>query len=138
MFYIHCIVPLSKIIQVKESITDFLKISEFRDNIIKLIEAKFELTKLGFQEKIEGIAVKAVYMLLTFILSIMLLIFLSILIAIGLNIWMDSAWLGFLVIFILYAILLGVFIGAKDKIQVNLKQQIQEIVDEHINNEAKI
>ena len=65
MFYIHCIVPLSKIIQVKESITDFLKISEFRDNIIKLIEAKFELTKLGFQEKIEGIAVKSIYMLLT-------------------------------------------------------------------------
>ena len=138
MFYIHCIVPLSKIIQVKESITDFLKISEFRDNIIKLIEAKFELTKLGFQEKIEGIAVKAIYMLLTFILSIMLLIFLSILIAIGLNIWMDSAWLGFLIIFILYTILLCVFIGAKDKIQVTLKQQIQKIVDEHINNEAKI
>ena len=138
MFYIHCIVPLSKIIQVKESITDFLKISEFRDNIIKLIEAKFELTKLGFQEKIEGIAVKAIYMLLTFILSIMLLIFLSILIAIGLNIWMNSAWLGFLIIFILYTILLGVFIGAKDKIQVTLKQQIQKIVDEHINNEAKI
>ena len=138
MFYIHCIVPLSKIIQVKESITDFLKISEFRDNIIKLIEAKFELTKLGFQEKIEGIAVKAIYMLLTFILCITVLIFLSILLAIGLNIWMNSAWLGFLIIFILYTILLGVFIGAKDKIQVTLKQQIQEIVDEHINNEAKI
>ena len=134
MFYIHCIVPLSKIIQVKESITDFLKISEFRDNIIKLIEAKFELTKLGFQEKIEGIAVKSIYMLLTFILCIMVLIFLSILIAIGLNIWMNSAWLGFLIIFILYTILLCVFIGAKDKIQVTLKQQIQKIVDEHINN----
>ena len=68
----------------------------------------------------------------------MVLIFLSILIAIGLNIWMNSAWLGFLIIFILYTILLGVFIGAKDKIQVTLKQQIQKIVDEHINNEAKI
>ena len=112
---------------------DLLKFSEFRDNIVKLIEAKFELTKLGFQEKIEGIAVKAIYALILFILSITVIIFLSILMAVGLNIWLKSAWLGYLIIFLIYVGILLIFILAKDKVQTKIKEQIQEIVDENLD-----
>jgi uncharacterized membrane protein YqjE len=114
---------------------DLLKINEFRDNIVKLIEAKFELTKLGFQEKIEGIAVQAIYALLLFILSITVIIFLSILIAVGLNIWLKSAWLGYLIIFLIYVAILAAFIFAKDKVQTKIKEQIQGIVDENLDKD---
>ncbi|WP_337043192.1 phage holin family protein [Emticicia sp. 17c] len=113
---------------------DLLKINEFRDNVVKLIEAKFELIKLGFQEKIEGVAVQAIYTLLLFILSITVIIFLSILVAIGLNIWLKSAWLGFFIIFLLYLSLLVLFIFAKDKVQNKIKEQVQEIVDKNLND----
>lgn len=116
---------------------DLLKINEFRDNVVKLIEAKFELTKLGFQEKIEGIAVKAIYALLLFILSITVIIFLSILIAVGLNIWLKSAWLGYLIIFLIYAGMLAMFVLAKDKAQNTIKEKVQEIIDENQDKEAR-
>ena len=112
---------------------DLLNISDFRDNVVKLIEAKFELTKLGFQEKIEGIAVKAIYLLVLFILSVTVLIFLSILLAIGLNIWLKSVWLGYLIVFLIYSGVLALFILAKDKVQQTIKEQIQQIVDENLH-----
>lgn len=115
---------------------DFPNISDFRDNVIRLIEAKFELTKLGFQEKIEGIAVKAIYLLVLFILSITVIIFLSILLAIGLNIWLKSLWLGYLIVFLAYLGILSTFVLAKDKIQNKIKEQIQAIVDESLNNQS--
>ncbi|WP_259015018.1 phage holin family protein [Emticicia fluvialis] len=113
---------------------DFLNLSDFRDNVIRLIEAKFELTKLGFQEKIEGIAVKAIYLLVLFILSITVIIFLSILAAIGLNIWLKSLWLGYLIIFLVYAGILALFVFARDRVQNKIKEQVQQIVDENLNN----
>lgn len=115
---------------------DLLNLHEFRDNVVKLIEAKFELTKLGFQEKIEGIAVQAIYALLLFILSITVIIFLSILIAVGLNIWLKSAWLGYLIIFLIYAVILVIFIFAKDKVQNTIKEKVQEMIDENLNKES--
>jgi len=115
---------------------DFLNLSDFRDNVIRLIEAKFELTKLGFQEKIEGIAVKAIYLLILFILSITVIIFLSILLAIGLNVWLESFWLGYLIIFLVYVGILAIFVLAKDKVQSKIQEQIQEIVDENLNKES--
>ncbi len=114
---------------------DLLKINEFRDNIVKLIEAKFELTKLGFQEKIEGIAGQAIYALVLFILSITVIIFLSILMAVGLNIWLKSAWLGYLIILLIYVGILVIFIFAKDKVQTKIKEQIQKMIDENLNKD---
>ena len=115
---------------------DLLNLNEFRDNVVKLIEAKFELTKLGFQEKLEGIAVQAIYALLLFILSITVIIFLSILIAVGLNIWLKSAWLGYLIIFLIYVGILVTFIFAKDKVQTTIKEKVQELIDENLNKES--
>ncbi len=115
--------------------SDFLKINELRENIIKLIEAKFELAKLGIQDKIEGVAVKAAYALITFILGIVVLIFLSILIAIGLNFLLKSSWVGFSIMFVFYLVILAIFIFAKDKVLSGIKKKVEEVVDEHINDE---
>jgi len=113
--------------------SDFLKIGELKENLIKLIEAKFELTKLNVQDKIEGIAVKVAYALIMFILSIVVVIFLSILIALGLNHLIGSSWLGFLIMFGIYAIILAIFIFAKDTVQSTIKKRVEEIVDENLS-----
>lgn len=113
--------------------SDFLKISELRENIIKLIEAKFELTKLGIQDKIEGIVVKVIHALLTFILGIVVLIFLSILIAVGLNMLLHSSWAGFLIMFGLNLIVLAFFIFAKDAVVTGIKKKVEEVVDENLS-----
>jgi hypothetical protein len=112
--------------------SDFLKIGELKENLIKLIEAKFELTKLNVQDKIEGIVVKVAYALITFILGIVVIIFLSILIALGLNHLIGSSWLGFLFMFGFYILILAIFIFAKDSVQNTIKKRVEEIVDENL------
>lgn len=110
--------------------SDFFKINELKDNLVKLIEAKFELTKLNVQDKIEGIAVRAVYALFIFILSVVVVVFLSILIAIGINILLNSVWVGFLIMFLLYAIILSIFIFSKEAVLQSIKKQIEKTTDE--------
>lgn len=112
--------------------SDFLKINELKDNLVNLIEAKFELTKLNVQDKIEGIAVRAVYALFTFILSVVVIVFLSILIAIGINLLLKSAWIGFLIMFLLYAILLSIFVFSKEVVLQSIKRQIEKVTDENL------
>lgn len=120
---------------LKDDMSDFLKIGELRENIIKLIEAKFELTKLGIQDKIESIAVKVVYALITFILGIVVLIFLSILIAVGFNNLIKSSWAGFLIMFVFYVVILAIFVFAKEKVLTEIKEKVEEVVDEHMNED---
>jgi hypothetical protein len=112
--------------------SDFLKVGELKENLVKLIEAKFELTKLNIQDKIEVIAVKAAYALITFILGIVVVIFLSILIALGINHLLESTWLGFLIIFGIYAMILAIFIFAKKSILRTIKKRVEEVVDENL------
>jgi cytochrome c biogenesis protein CcdA len=112
--------------------SDFLKVGELKENLVKLIEAKFELTKLNIQDKIEVIAVKTAYALITFILGIVVVIFLSILIALGINRLLESTWLGFLIIFGIYAMILAIFIFAKKSILRTIKKRVEEVVDENL------
>lgn len=118
---------------LKDDMSDFLKIGELRENIVKLIEAKFELAKLGVQDKIESIAVKAVHALFTFILGIVTLIFLSILIAVGINIFLKSSWAGYAIMFVFYFIILAIFIFSQDTVMSRIKKKVEAIVDEHIS-----
>ena len=111
---------------------DFLKIGELKDNLVKLIEAKFELTKLNVQDKIEGVVVKAAHALITFILGVIVLIFLSILLALGMSYLLESSWLGFLIVFAFYAMLLAVFVLAKISVLQIIKKKVAEIVDENL------
>ena len=116
---------------LKDDMSDFLKIGELRENIVKLIEAKFELAKLGVQDKIERIAVKAILALFTFILGIVALIFLSILIAVGLNSLLKSSWAGYAIMLVSYLIILTIFIFAQDTVMSRIKKKVEAVMDEH-------
>ncbi|MFN3849060.1 MAG: phage holin family protein [Spirosomataceae bacterium] len=116
---------------------DYLKINELKENIIKLIEAKFELTKLTIQEKIEGIITQLIHTILTMFFGFMFVIFLSILAAVGLNIWLKSQYWGFVIITVVFGGLFGIWTFAKDGVKNAIQQIVEKIVDEKLNQEQK-
>ncbi len=118
-----------------KDMSDFLKMGELKENLIKLIEAKFELTKLNIQDKVESVAVKAAHALITALLGVFVLIFLSILIAVGLNSLLHSSWAGFVIMFAFYLIIFAIFIFTKDIVIAGIKRKVEELVDEQMNKE---
>ncbi len=120
----------------KDSITDFLKINELRENIIKLIEAKFELTKIEIQEKVEGLVSQLIHSILTLFFAFMLVIFLCILIAVGINKWLESNYWGFVIVTALFLILFLMWFLNNKFFQKQIQQTIEKIIDEKMNEKS--
>ena len=115
---------------IKSSISDYFKIDELKENLIKLIEAKFELKKLEVQEKIErlisGIVVKivmAAFLVLAFVL-------LNILLAETINHLTNKFWAGYVILIVVYLILWLIFKTQKAKVEVIIKAKVGETLDE--------
>lgn len=113
---------------------DYLRINELRENIVKLIEAKFELSKIEIQEKIEGFVSQLIHTILTMFLAFILLIFVSILLAVGINQWLGSSFWGFIIITGFYLILFLIWILNKSTIQKTIQKTVEKIIDEKMNN----
>jgi uncharacterized membrane protein YqjE len=88
---------------IKSKISEYFNFGELKDNMVRLVEAKFELKKIEIQEKLEGLAAQFLIKLFTFLVLFAIIIFASILIAVLLNQWIGSSWAG-------YAIMLGIYI----------------------------
>lgn len=112
---------------IKENITDL------RDNVIKLIEAKFELGKLEVQDKVEWVAVKAIYGLLMAFLGLMALIFINIIIAIFINDLLNSQYWGYVICLLLDVLFLFILNFRKEQIQTSIKHIVEKMVDEIMN-----
>lgn len=115
---------------LKDNFSRFLRIDEIKYALIGLIEAKLELKKLEVQEQLGKQLTDIVYGLITLIIGLVILIFFSILIATGLNIWLASAWYGYAIVGAIYIILLIFWIGqerlAKKKINTIVEQRLDE------------
>jgi uncharacterized membrane protein YqjE len=115
---------------LKDSFLKFLRINEIKYALIGLVEAKLELKKLEVQEKFGEQLTNIIYALITLIIGLIILIFFSILIAAGLNLWLESAWYGFAITGAFYIVLLIFWIGkefaAKKKINEQIEQQLEE------------
>jgi uncharacterized membrane protein YqjE len=118
---------------LKNEIMDYLKINDLRENIVKLIEAKFELTKIEIQEKAEGLISQLIHSMLTLFLAFMLFLFISILLAVGINQWLGSSYWGFVIITGLYLILLLIWIFSKSFIQKTIQKTVEKVIDEKMN-----
>ncbi|MDQ6481241.1 phage holin family protein [Dyadobacter sp. LHD-138] len=81
----------------------FNQLEEIKDTLFKYFETRIDLFKIETRDKIERMVVMAVYALL--VLSVALVVFILIVILLGtfLNKWLQSDYLG-------YLILLGIFI----------------------------
>jgi protein-S-isoprenylcysteine O-methyltransferase Ste14 len=85
----------------------FKRLEEIRDTLYKYVEVRTELFKTESQEKIENIAIQLVYLVVITCLGFGVALFILILIASLLNNWLESRYLGFLIILLLFVLLLA-------------------------------
>jgi phage shock protein PspC (stress-responsive transcriptional regulator) len=115
---------------IKSSISDYFKIDELKENLIKLIEAKFELKKLVIQEKIEGLISGIAVKIIMGVFLVMVFMFLNILLAVGINYLTHTIWAGYVILIIIYLILWFVFNTQKAKVEVIVKTKVGKALDE--------
>lgn len=116
---------------LKDSVSKFLRIEEIKYAIIGLVEAKLELKKLEVQEKLGTHLTNFIFGLIALILGLIILIFLSILIAVGLNYWLESVWYGYAIVGAVYVILLIIWLTN----EVKVKREITGKVEIHLHEE---
>lgn len=115
---------------IKSSISDYFKIDELKENLIKLIEAKFELKKLEVQEKIEGLISGIVVKVVMAVFLFMGFLFLNILLAIGINYLTNTSYAGYAILAAVYLILWYIFNTQKAKVEAIIKNKVAESLDE--------
>jgi len=81
----------------------FNQLEEIKDTLFKYFETRIDLFKIETRDKIERTVVSAIYGVVLVSIALIILILLIILLGTFLNKWLDSDYLG-------YLILLGVFV----------------------------
>lgn len=119
---------LTKRMGIKNTISDFFKLGEIKDTVLNLFEAKFELKKMEIQEKAEKGVAELIFFLILIILGSMLLIFLLILAAFGLNNWLGGVY-GFVVISCLLSVVIAFFYVSKNTVKKVIREAIQRAMD---------
>lgn len=120
---------------MKEKVTNYLGLDQLRENIIALIEAKIALTKIEFQEKLEEIIAQAIFALVKISILLTVLLLLSVLLGSLLNYWLDSRWLGYLVLIGIYLATLGLIHWQEKKIVPNIRKGVQLLLDKTLTNQ---
>lgn len=113
---------------LKSSIGDFFRFDELKDNFIKLIEAKFELKKLEIQEKVENLITDLIVKIAVGISLFMAFIMGNILLAVGLNILLDSNWYGFGIVFVMYLIITFIVFINRNALLDQVRKKVNEKV----------
>lgn len=109
----------------KDSVAKFLHIEEIKYAIIGLVEAKLELKKLEVQEKLGTHLTNLIFGLITLILGLIVLMFLSILAAVGLNCWLESVWYGYAIVVAVYIILLIIWLTNEVKVKRDITEKVE-------------
>lgn len=120
---------------MKEKVTNYLGLDQLRENITALIEAKIALTKIEFQEKLEEIIAQAIFALVKISILLTVLLLLSVLFGSLLNYWLDSRWLGYLVLIGIYLAALGLIHWQEKKIVPNIRKGVQLLLDKTLTNQ---
>lgn len=115
---------------LKTSVSDFFKIDELKDNLLRLAESKFELKKLEILGKIEKMLAKIVMNVLLAIFVFIIFLLLNILVAAIINYYTRSYWIGYACITGLYAVLFAVFYFFKDWVFKKIEAIIANIIVE--------
>lgn len=115
---------------IKSSISDYFKIDELKDNLVKLIEAKFELKKLEVQEKIEGLISGIAVKIVMGVFLVMVFMLLNLLLAATINHFTHTFWAGYVILIAVYLILWWVLKTQKAKVETIIKTKVGEALDE--------
>jgi hypothetical protein len=112
---------------LKEEIANYLKIGELRENIAKYVEAKFALVVYDFEDRIENVFIKLLYLVIKIVLLSMFFVFLGITFAIYLNNQLSSSYIGYVVVAGFFLILFLGVLFLKNSILRGLKKYAKNI-----------
>ncbi|MFT4735056.1 MAG: putative membrane protein YqjE [Algoriphagus sp.] len=118
---------LNSLMGLRNNLSDLLRLGKIKDSLVRFIEAKFELKKIEIQEKAEKGIAELIFTLGLVILGAIVLVFILILAAYGLNSWLGTP-LGYIIILvILLATFIGVYVNKgtiKDKIRDSIQKEM--------------
>lgn len=101
-----------------------LKLDGLVDVLTSYLESRFELAKLELRTEVTKLAAKAAFYVAGALLALFALLFLSITLAVALNLLTNSAWLGWLIVSLVYAIPAGYLWS-----QLTNKERMQKLVE---------
>lgn len=114
---------------IKNTLSEYFKISELKENITSIIEARVELKKLEIQEKIEPKIAKLVMKLILGSVAFLIFIILNMLIIKYINISNESTYLGETIFLIMYLIVAATLYFNKDILEKKLSSEIANVID---------
>ncbi|GGC07036.1 phage holin family protein [Dyadobacter sediminis] len=92
------------------------QLEEIKDTLFKYFETRIDLFKIETRDKIERAVVMAVYAAILLCIGLTVLILVIILLGTFLNKWLDSDYLGYVILLAFFALLLTICIVLKEKI----------------------
>jgi hypothetical protein len=113
---------------LKNTLSDFFNVNQVKDAVFRLVEAKLELKKLEILEKVEEVLADMLLRVIFFILAFVAFIFLLILGAWGVNVWLGEPW-GYVSVLTLLVLKLFAFYFFKDSCRMIIRKIIQKEID---------
>ncbi len=100
----------------------FEKIEEVWNYLFKYLETRLDLIKTETQERLENIVIQLIYLIVLLLLAALTGIFLFIMLALGINEWLNSRYVGFLIVFGLLAASTAIWARAGRQVQQAVRQ----------------
>jgi hypothetical protein len=124
----------------------FLRLEGFAQNVKEYVENQIAITKLEAKQKVADVGSTIAALVPAALFGFFALIFLSLTLAMAINVWLDSRVWGFLIVGVLYLIGAGVMFSMRDSVWLKkkivdgstkfLKEQPQKEKDKQENEDA--
>jgi hypothetical protein len=112
---------------LKDSVMGFLKIDELKDNLVKLLEAKFELKKIEIIDKAKPKIADIIFKLILAVLGLIIYMFSMMSLGLFIGNLLNASWLGLLIIAVVHAIILIIFVLQKDVVKKAIGDKLEGI-----------
>jgi len=106
------------------------QLEEIKETLFKYFETRIDLFKIETRDKIERAVVMAVYATVLLCLALTILILVVILLGTFLNKWLNSDYLGYLILLGVFVLKLIVCIALKEKLIRFIRKSIVNILKE--------
>ncbi|WP_224996790.1 phage holin family protein [Cesiribacter sp. SM1] len=99
----------------------FLRLEGFAQNVKEYVENQIAITKLEAKQKVADIGSTVAALVPAALFGFFALIFLSLTLAMAINVWLDSLVWGFLIVGVLYLVGAGVMFSMRDSVWLKKK-----------------
>lgn len=113
---------------IKNSISDFFKVEDLKDNVLKLVESKVELKKLELFGKLEKILAKVIINVIMGVIVFLIFLLINAFIINTINHFTNSFWIGYAWVIGFYLILFLIFYYNKPKVSKIVEAKIAEVI----------